>query len=39
MNESSICAAFYNYLEKYWYSIPFVDREKEEVIRQLKNML
>lgn len=38
MNESSICAAFYNYLEKYWYSIPFVDREKEEVIRQLKNM-
>ncbi|MDO5434232.1 hypothetical protein [Eubacterium sp.] len=39
MNEPSICAAFYTYIEKYWYSIPFVDREKEEVIRQLKNML
>lgn len=39
MDEPSICTAFYVYAEKYWYSIPSVEREKESVIRQLKNML
>ncbi len=39
MDEPSICTAFYVYAEKYWYSIPAVEREKESVIRQLKNML
>ena len=39
MDEPSICTAFYVYAKKYWYSIPSVEREKESVIRQLKNML
>lgn len=39
MDEPSICTAFYVYAEKYWYSIPSVERERDSVVRQLKNML